>query len=101
LRRWRFAAFSSASFTATHYLSAVTRDLPAMSRRSTPERIDVAHRAATRNRLIGERVTPETADAWIAAWETQAAHDGVQRGSAYWEAGWAWIAERRRSRVRP
>jgi hypothetical protein len=38
-----------------------------MSRRSTPERIDEAHRAATRNRLIGERVTPETADLWIAA----------------------------------
>jgi hypothetical protein len=39
-----------------------------MSRRSTPERIDDARRAATRNRLIGERVTQDTADAWIAAW---------------------------------
>jgi len=27
-----------------------------MSRRSTPERIDAARRAATRQRLIGERV---------------------------------------------
>jgi hypothetical protein len=40
-----------------------------MARRSTPERIDTARRAATRNRLIGERMTEETADAWIAAWE--------------------------------
>jgi hypothetical protein len=34
---------------------------PAMSHRSTPERIDQARRAATRSRLIGERVTEETA----------------------------------------
>jgi hypothetical protein len=38
-----------------------------VSRLSTPERIDTARRVATRNRLIGERVTEETADAWIAA----------------------------------
>jgi hypothetical protein len=68
-----------------------------MSRRSTPERLDDARRAATRNRLIGDRVTPETADAW----EAQAADDGVERGAAYWEAGWAWISEQRRSRTRP
>lgn len=30
--------------------------------------------------LIGERVTPETADAWIAAWEAKAADDGLERG---------------------
>ena len=58
-----------------------------MSRRSTPERLDEARRAATRNRLIGERVTPEMADAWIAAWEAQAAHDGLERGSEYWPGG--------------
>jgi hypothetical protein len=72
-----------------------------MSQRSTPERIDEARRAATRNRLIGERMTPETADAWIAAWEAKAAEDGLERGSAYWEAGWAWIADQRRTRLRP
>ncbi|HET9757776.1 MAG TPA: hypothetical protein VFP66_14815 [Candidatus Limnocylindrales bacterium] len=72
-----------------------------MSRRSTPERIDEARRAATRSRLIGESTTEATADAWIAAWETQAAQDGLERGSAHWEAGWAWIAAQRRSRVRP
>ena len=72
-----------------------------MSRRSTPERIDEARRAATRNRLIGERLTESTADAWIAAWEAQAATDGLERGRTYWEAGWAWIAEQREHRVRP
>jgi hypothetical protein len=72
-----------------------------VARRSTPERIDAACRAATRNRLIGERVTEETADAWVAAWEAQAAQDSLERGSAYWQAGWEWIAAQREHRVRP
>jgi hypothetical protein len=63
-----------------------------MSRRSTPERIDQALRAATRNRLIGERVTEETADAWIAAWEAQTVRDGPGRSAASWDVGWDWIA---------
>jgi hypothetical protein len=72
-----------------------------MSRRSTPERIDEARRAGTRNRLIGDGATETTADVWIAAWEAQAAQDGLERGRTYWEAGWAWIAEQRQSQVRP
>ena len=72
-----------------------------MSRRSTPERLEAARRAATRSRLIGERVTEATADAWIAAWETEAAEDDLERGSAYWDSGWSWIAEQRRHRDRP
>ena len=72
-----------------------------MSRRATPERIDAAHRAGTRNRLIGEGVPEPAADAWIAAWEAQAAQEGLERGSAYWQAGWDWIAEQRQHRVRP
>jgi hypothetical protein len=55
-----------------------------MSRRSTPERLDEARRAATRNRLILDGATEATADAWIAAWEAQAALDGLERGAAYW-----------------
>jgi hypothetical protein len=46
-----------------------------MSRRSTPERIDEARRAATRNRLIGEGVTESTADVWIARGKARAAQD--------------------------
>jgi len=72
-----------------------------MSRRSTPERIDEARRAATRNRLMGEGVTPATADAWLAAWAEQAARDGLERDGAYWTAGWDWIADQRTRRVRP
>jgi hypothetical protein len=72
-----------------------------MSRRSTPERLDAARHAAVRNSLIGEGATPETADAWLAAWEAEAAQDGLERGTAYWQARWDWIAEQRQHRVRP
>jgi hypothetical protein len=72
-----------------------------MSRRPTPERIDAARRAATRNRLIGERMTEATADAWIAAWEAKAAQDGLERLSAYWQAAWDWIAAQLERRAIP
>ena len=58
-----------------------------MSRRADPARIDAARESATRNRLIGEHMTEATAHAWIAAWEAQAARDGLERGAAYWDAG--------------
>jgi hypothetical protein len=66
-----------------------------------PARIDEARRAATRNRLIGERLTEATAKAWIAAWDVQAAEDGLEPGREYWERGWDWIIRERRQRVRP
>ena len=72
-----------------------------MSRRADPARIDQARRAAIRNRLIGERMTEATADAWIAAWDAQAAQEGLEPGRVYWERGWEWIAAGRRRRVRP
>jgi hypothetical protein len=72
-----------------------------VSRRSIPERIDAARRAAIRNRLIGERLTEGTAEAWIAAWDAQAAPDGLEAGRVDWERGWEWIAAERRRRVRP
>ena len=71
-----------------------------MSRRSTPERIDAAREAATRQRLIGIGMTPETADAWIARWHQRAAEDGLERSSAYWTACWEWIEAERVKRVR-
>lgn len=40
-----------------------------------------------------------TDDAWLAAWAEQAARDGLERGSAYWEAGWDWIAGQRERRT--
>lgn len=72
-----------------------------MSHRSTPERIDAAREAATRNRLVGEGMTEATADTWITAWRAKAAQDGLERGSAYWEAGWDWISAERVKQVKP
>ena len=59
-----------------------------MARRADPARIDEARKSATRNRLIGDHMAEATADAWLAAWAEQAARDGLERGAAYWEAGW-------------
>ena len=72
-----------------------------MSRRSTPERLDQARCAATRQRLIGQGVTGATTDAWIAAWEAQADQGGLPRDGRYWERGWEWIAAERERRTRP
>jgi hypothetical protein len=72
-----------------------------VSRRSTPERIDQAPRAAVRAILTSDSATEETADAWIAAWEAKAAEDGLERGAAYWQAGVEWIAAQRERRARP
>ena len=47
-----------------------------MSRRSTPERIDAAREAATRQRLIGTGMTPEAAEAWISAWQRRPRRTG-------------------------
>jgi hypothetical protein len=54
-----------------------------MSRRADPARIEEARRAATRSRLIGDGVTEATAEAWIAAWDVQAAADGLEPGREY------------------
>ncbi len=72
-----------------------------MARRSTPERIDRARQAATRNRLIGVGMSEETAVAWIDAWVAQATKAGVEHGAGYFDAAYRWIAEQRRARVRP
>ena len=72
-----------------------------MSRRADPAHIDQACRAATRNLLIGVGMSEATADAWLAAWEEQAARDGLERGAACWDAGWDWIAAAREGGVRP
>ncbi len=72
-----------------------------MSRRADPARIDAAREAATRNRLISEHMTEDTADARLAAWAEQAARDGLERGVAYWVAGWDWIASQRERGAKP
>ena len=72
-----------------------------MSRRADPARIDEARRAAIRNRLIGEGMTEATAEAWIAAWDAEAAHEGLEPGRVYWERGWDWITREKQLRSRP
>jgi hypothetical protein len=69
-----------------------------VARRADPERFDAARHAAVRNSLISDGASEETADAWIAAWEARADQDGLDLGTAYWDAGWEWIAERRKTR---
>ena len=72
-----------------------------MARRAEPARIEQARHDATRNRLIGSGVTEETADLWLAAWDAQAARDGVKHDAHDFNAAWTWIADHRRERVRP
>jgi len=63
----------------------------AMSRRSTPERLHQARRAATVARLIGERQPPERAERLVASWEAKADAEGLEHDGRFWEAGWTWM----------
>jgi hypothetical protein len=67
----------------------------AMPRRSTPERLDAARRAATLARLIGDGELPDRAEGWIARWESTADAEGRRRDGAYWDAAYRWIINRR------
>lgn len=69
-----------------------------MSRRSTPERLDAARRAATLARLIGEGVSPERAESWLVDWEAEAGRHARPRDGPYWDDGWDWIAARLKRR---
>ena len=62
-----------------------------MARRSTPERINAAHREGVRQRLISTRMSAEKADALLAEWEALANRDGLAQGSDYWTAAWEWF----------
>jgi hypothetical protein len=68
-----------------------------MSRRSTPERLDAARRAAFLVRLVREGELPDQAEAWIARWEAEATAEGRPRDGRYWDDGYRWIAERIRT----
>jgi hypothetical protein len=72
-----------------------------MSRRSTPERLYAAGRAATINRLIGTGELPDRAEAQVAAWEAQTAQDGRPRDGAYWDAAWREIGQPRSAQQEP
>ena len=63
-----------------------------VTRRADPERIHIARRDAIRNVIMQSRgLDREVAERWCDAWEAEAALQGLERGSAYWDAGKAWI----------
>ena len=54
--------------------------------------------------LPHEKVTGldhDLAERWCDAWETEAALQGLERGSAFWDAGKAWIDSQCAARKRP
>lgn len=65
-----------------------------MGRRSTPERIYEAKRAAIVARLVGQGWTQETAEAWCARWEAEG--DADRYADNHWQQGHAWIIEKAR-----
>jgi hypothetical protein len=69
-----------------------------MARRSDPERILQARRAAIRNTLTGSGMSLEDAERWCDAWGFEAAGRGLPKDGDYWTAGAAWIAAERAGR---
>ena len=64
-----------------------------MSRRSTPERLAQARRAATLARLVSSGLLPDRAGAALAAWEARAAHDDRTIVADDWDAAYREIAD--------
>ena len=66
-----------------------------MGRRSSPDRIYAARRAAVLSRLTQERrLSEERAEALVAAWEVEGDSRGLDRmTAAFWDDGTAWMLE--------
>ncbi len=66
-----------------------------MARRSSPDRIYAARRAAVLSRLTQDRrLSAERAEALVVAWETEGDSRGMDRmTAAFWDAGMSWIEE--------
>ena len=69
-----------------------------MARRSDPERIMQAWRAAVRYSLMDTGMDEATANRWCDAWDLEATGRGLPRDREYWEIGEAWIASERAAR---
>jgi hypothetical protein len=69
-----------------------------VARRSDPERIFQAWRAAIRNTLMQSGIDEATANRWCDAWEIEAAGRGLPRDGKYWTLGGQWIAAERATR---
>jgi hypothetical protein len=70
-----------------------------MARRSTPDRIYQARRAAVLSRLVQDRrLSEHRAEALVAAWEVEGDSRGLERmTAAFWDDGTTWIAEQLRA----
>jgi hypothetical protein len=71
-----------------------------MGRRSTPERIYQARRAAVLSMLVqADRIAEDRAERLVTAWESEAVHRGLDReSSAFWDGAEARIQEHLSSR---
>lgn len=69
-----------------------------MARRVDPERIYLARRAGIKGRLEQEaKLSPETAERWLAAWESEPPmRCSTGRTAASWDGAWEWMTEQRR-----
>jgi hypothetical protein len=63
-----------------------------MSRRGDSQRIYQAGRAAIRNRLLSDGLSPERTEYWLTAWELEASIRQMAT-TGDWTVGDAWIAE--------
>jgi hypothetical protein len=69
----------------------------AMAPRRDPEREFVASRMGLLARVQGElRVSEETAERWLAAWDAEARSRGLDARSTWFDGAYEWIAEQRR-----
>ena len=60
----------------------------------TPERLTA--RTAVMRELVNDGVAVEAAERWCAAWEAEAARQGIRRSSPFfWDAGRGWIDAQR------
>jgi hypothetical protein len=86
------------SVTATVYLSRGQRYPRPMSRRSPPDRLHAARRAATPQAFWKATANcRETVELWVDRRETVATAEGRPRDGRYWDGGDLWIKGRIRS----
>jgi hypothetical protein len=67
-----------------------------MARHVDPERLYIARRMGLSARLVADaRLTPDSAERWLAAWEAEARSRRLDaRTAGWWEPAWEWIAVR-------
>ena len=70
----------------------------AMSRRSTPERLEEARRSATLARLVSAGMLPDRSAAALAAWEARQARDARTIVADDWDTAYREIVESGRRR---